>query len=107
MEKQLSVASCQLPVPTLSPKQGDKGGAPACKFIQDRLQVLIPEYLTRKSCQINILRGSVQGIQNMGVASRRKCHGINILRGDAQGIQNMGLASRRKRNGINILQAKY
>jgi len=107
MEKQLSVVSSQLPVPTLSPKQGDKGGAPARKFIQDRLQVLIPEYLTCKSCQINILRGDTQGIQNMGLASRRKCNGINILRGDVQNIKNMGLATRLKYNGLNILQAKY
>jgi hypothetical protein len=47
------------------------------------MQVLIPEYLTRNY------------------------RGINILRGSAQDIQNMGLATRLKYNGINILQAKY
>jgi hypothetical protein len=47
------------------------------------MQVLIPEYLTRNY------------------------RGINILRGDVQGIQNMGLAARLKYNGINILQARY
>jgi hypothetical protein len=51
----------------------------ARKFIQDRLQVLIPEYLTCKSCQINILRGSAQDFENMGLASRIKYNGINIL----------------------------
>jgi hypothetical protein len=47
------------------------------------MQVLIPEYLTRNY------------------------RGINILRGDVQDIQNMGLAARLKYNGINILQARY
>jgi hypothetical protein len=50
---------------------------------RNRLQVLIPEYLTRNY------------------------RGINILRGNAQDIQNMGLAARRKYNRFNILQAKY
>jgi hypothetical protein len=82
-------------------------GHPHAKFIQDRLQVLIPEYLTCNSRQINILRGDAQGIKNMGLASRRKCHGINILRGNVQDIQNMGLAAWLKRNAFNILQARY
>jgi hypothetical protein len=83
MEKQLSVVSCQLRVPTLSPKQGDKGGAPAPKFIQDRLQALIPQYFACKAPGINTLHGSVQSIQN-----RQLMNGNN-------------------RNAINTLQAKY
>jgi hypothetical protein len=43
-------------------------------------QVLIPQYLTRNCRGINILRGNVQGIQNMGLAARLKYNGINILR---------------------------
>jgi hypothetical protein len=83
MEKQLSVASGQLPVPTLSPKQGDKGGAPAHKFIPDRLQVLIPQYFDCKLPGINTLHWSVQSIKN-----RQLMDGNN-------------------RNAINTLQAKY
>jgi hypothetical protein len=83
MEKQLSVVSSQLPVPTLSPKQGDKGGAPARKFIQDRLQVLIPQYF---AC---------------------KLPGINTLHGSAQSIKNMELTDDSNSNAINTLQAKY
>ena len=51
----------------------------ALKFVQDQPQVLIMEYITCKYCGINILRGSVQAIKNMGVVARSKCHGLNIL----------------------------
>jgi hypothetical protein len=64
LEEQLSVVSSQLSVPTLSPKQGDKGGAPARKFIRNRLQVLIPQYFACKAPGINTLRWSGQSIQN-------------------------------------------
>jgi hypothetical protein len=47
------------------------------------MQVLIPQYLARNY------------------------HGINILRGDVQDIKNMVLATRLKYNGLNILQARY
>jgi hypothetical protein len=83
LEEQLSVASCQLSVPTLSPKQGDNGGAPAHKLIQDRLQVLIPQYF---DC---------------------KLPGINTLHGSAQSIQNRELTDGGNHNAINTLQAKY
>jgi hypothetical protein len=43
------------------------------------MQVLIPEYLTYNYSGINILRGSSQGIQNMGLAARRKYNRSNIL----------------------------
>jgi hypothetical protein len=79
MEKQLSVGSSQLPVPTLSPKQGDKGGAPARKFIQDRLQVLIPQYFDCKLPGINTLHGSVQSIQNRQLMDGNNYNAINTL----------------------------
>jgi hypothetical protein len=79
MEKQLSVASGQLPVPTLSPKQGDKGGAPARKFIQDRLQALIPQYFDCKLPGINTLHGSVQSIQNRQLMDGNNRNAINTL----------------------------
>jgi hypothetical protein len=42
LEKQLSVASCQLPVPTLSPKQGDKGEVPATMARRGRRKQQVP-----------------------------------------------------------------
>ena len=79
LEEQLSVVSSQLSVPTLSPKQGDKGGAPARKFIQDRLQVLIPQYFDCKLPGINTLHGSVQSIQNRELMDGGNHNAINTL----------------------------
>jgi hypothetical protein len=79
MEEQLSVVSSQSSVPTLSPKQGDKGGPPARKFIQDRLQVLIPQYFDRKLPGINTLHGFVQSIQNRELTDDSNSNAINTL----------------------------
>jgi hypothetical protein len=54
MEKQLSVASGQLPVPTLSPKQGDKGGHPHASSSKIDFKSLFHSTLTA-SCRESIL----------------------------------------------------
>jgi hypothetical protein len=58
-------------------------------------------------CRINILRGNVQAVQNMRLASMVKCNRINILRRNVQDIKNIGVGARRKYYGLNTLQAKY
>ena len=80
VSSQSSVASSQLSVPTLSPRQSDKGGALARKVIQEGLQVLIPQYFDCKLPGINTLHGSGQSIQNRQLTDWNNYNAINTLR---------------------------